>query len=135
LGCAVDHSADGAVWTEFLRSLRARRLKGVRLVISDQHLAIFAQPDATSVREQFDLIVGTLEGQVPDVATMLTDAKEDLLAFSAFPEAQWLKVWFLRAGGTPPPGDQAAHRLGRGLPERSSGRTPGDRGVVETPDE
>jgi putative transposase len=34
-----------------------------------------------------------LEGQFPDVATMLTDAKEDLLAFSAFPESHWRKVW------------------------------------------
>jgi transposase-like protein len=136
LGCAVGHSEDGAFWTEFLRSLRARGLNGVRLVISDQHLGlkkaieavmvgsawqrcrvhfmrnvlsrvkrtnthmviaaiqtIFAQPDAVSVREQFDRIVGTLEGQFPDVATMLTDAKEDLLAFSAFPEAHWRKVW------------------------------------------
>jgi len=136
LGCAVGDSEDGAFWTEFLRSLRARGLTGVRLVISDQHLGltaaveavmvgsawqrcrvhfmrnvltrvkrnnthmviaaiqtIFAQPDATSVREQFDRIVGTLEGQFPDVATMLTDAKEDLLAFAAFPESHWRKVW------------------------------------------
>jgi putative transposase len=136
LGCAVGHSEDGAFWTEFLRSLRARGLKGVRLVISDQHLGlkaaidavmvgsawqrcrvhfmrnvlskvkrtnthmviaaiqtIFAQPDAASVRAQFDRIVGTLESQFPDVATMLTDAKEDLLAFSAFPESHWRKVW------------------------------------------
>ena len=136
LGCAVGHSEDGAFWTEFLRSLRARGLKGVRLVISDQHLGlkkaieavmvgsawqrcrvhfmrnvlsrvkrnnthmviaaiqtIFAQPDASSVREQFDRIVTTLEGQFPEVAAMLTDAKEDLLAFSAFPESHWRKVW------------------------------------------
>jgi hypothetical protein len=38
LGCAVGDSEDGAFWTEFLRSLRARGLGGVRLVISDQHL-------------------------------------------------------------------------------------------------
>jgi len=54
---------------------------------------IFAQPDAAAVREQFDRIITTLEGQFPDVATMLTDAKEDLLAFSAFPESHWRKVW------------------------------------------
>jgi putative transposase len=136
LGCAVGDSEDGAFWTEFLRSLRARGLGGVRLVISDQHLGlkaaveavmvgsawqrcrvhfmrnvltrvkrtnthmviaaiqtIFAQPDARTVREQFDRIVGTLEGQFPEVATMLTDAKEDLLAFAGFPEAHWRKVW------------------------------------------
>lgn len=136
LGCAVGDSENGAFWTEFLRSLRARGLSGVRLVISDQHLGlkaaveavmvgsawqrcrvhfmrnvltrvkrtnthmviaaiqtIFAQPDARTVREQFDRIVGTLEDQFPEVATMLTDAKEDLLAFAAFPEAHWRKVW------------------------------------------
>lgn len=37
LGCAVGDSEDGAFWTAFLRSLRARDLGGVRLVISDAH--------------------------------------------------------------------------------------------------
>jgi len=136
LGCAVGDSEDGAFWTGFLRSLRARGLGGVRLVISDQHLGlkaavsavmvgsswqrcrvhfmrnvlarvkrgqthmvvaaiqtIFAQPDAGAVRDQFDRIVATLAPQFEQVATMLTDAKEDLLAFAAFPEAHWRKVW------------------------------------------
>jgi putative transposase len=136
LGVAVGDSEDGAFWTEFLRSLRARGLKGVRLVISDQHLGlkqgvetvmvgsawqrcrvhfmrnvlakvsrsnthmviaaiqtIFAQPDAQAVREQFNRIVATLEDQFADVAAMLCSAQEDLLAFSAFPESHWRKVW------------------------------------------
>jgi len=37
LGLAVGDSEDGAFWTAFLRSLRARGLDGVRLVISDAH--------------------------------------------------------------------------------------------------
>ena len=37
LGLAVGDSEDGAFWTTFLRSLRARGLGGVRLVISDAH--------------------------------------------------------------------------------------------------
>lgn len=37
LGLAVGDSEDGAFWTAFLRSLRARGLAGVRLVISDAH--------------------------------------------------------------------------------------------------
>jgi len=136
LGIAVGDSEDGAFWTEFLRSLRARGLKGVRLVISDHHLGlkkavqavmvgsawqrcrvhfmrnvlsrvsrtnthmviaaiqtIFAQPDAQSVRAQFDRITETLEAQFPDVATMLGQAKPDLLAFAGFPEAHWRKIW------------------------------------------
>jgi transposase-like protein len=37
LGLDVGDSEDGAFWTAFLRSLRARGLSGVRLVISDAH--------------------------------------------------------------------------------------------------
>jgi transposase-like protein len=37
LGCDVGDSEDGAFWTAFLRSLRARGLAGVQLVISDAH--------------------------------------------------------------------------------------------------
>jgi putative transposase len=37
LGLAVGDSEDKAFWTAFLRSLRARGLSGVRLVISDAH--------------------------------------------------------------------------------------------------
>ena len=37
LGLSVGDSEDGAFWTAFLRSLRARGLGGVRLVISDAH--------------------------------------------------------------------------------------------------
>ena len=37
LGLAVGDSEDGAFWTAFLRSLRARGLGGVKLVISDAH--------------------------------------------------------------------------------------------------
>lgn len=42
LGLAVGDSEDGAFWTAFLRSLRARGLAGVRLVISDAHQGLKA---------------------------------------------------------------------------------------------
>ena len=54
---------------------------------------IFAQPDADSVREQFGRIVTTLTGEFPEVAKMLSEAREDLLAFSVFPTEHWRKVW------------------------------------------
>ena len=136
LGLAVGDSEDGAFWTAFLRSLRARGLNGVRLVISDAHeglkgaiaavmlgaawqrcrvhflrnvlsriprgsaemvlaviRTIFAQPDAAAVREQFDEVVAKLEPRFPSVALMLSDAREDLLAFAAFPVSHWKKIW------------------------------------------
>jgi putative transposase len=42
LGCAVGDSEDGAFWTGFLRSLKARGLGGVQLVISDAHTGLKA---------------------------------------------------------------------------------------------
>jgi transposase-like protein len=136
LGVEVGDSEDGAFWTAFLRSLRARGLSGVQLVISDHHLGlkaaiasvfigatwqrcrvhfmrnllarvpkasaemvaaairtIFAQPDAAHVRSQADEVTRMLAGQFPEVATLLADATEDLLAFTAFPEVHWKKIW------------------------------------------
>jgi putative transposase len=40
LGCEVGDSEDGAFWTAFLRSLRARGLAGVQLVVSDAHTGL-----------------------------------------------------------------------------------------------
>ena len=54
---------------------------------------IFAQPDAAHVRSQLDEVARMLAPQFPDVATMLADAAEDLLAFSDFPLAHWRKLW------------------------------------------
>jgi len=136
LGLDVGDSEDGAFWTGFLRSLRARGLAGVRLVVSDAHAGlreaigsvllgaawqrcrvhflrnvlarvprasaqmvlaairtVFAQPDAASCRAQLDEVADKLAPGFPAVATMLRDAREDLLAFAAFPVAHWRKVW------------------------------------------
>jgi Transposase, Mutator family len=47
LGFAVGDSEDGAFWTQFLRSLKARGLSGVQLVIADAHLGLRQAVQAT----------------------------------------------------------------------------------------
>jgi putative transposase len=54
---------------------------------------VFAQPDAAHVRSQLDEVTRMLHGKFPEVATMLGDAGADLLAFAAFPQAHWRKLW------------------------------------------
>jgi putative transposase len=136
LGFAVGDSEDGAFWTQFLCSLKARGLGGVQLVIADAHLGlrqavhatmagaavqrcrvhflrnvlarvpngsaemvaaairtIFAQPDASHVHEQLDVIAGMLGRQFPKLEARLRDSAEDLLAFTSFPVSHWQKVW------------------------------------------
>ena len=136
LGLEVASGEDGAGWLAFLRSLTARGLGGVQLVISDAHRGlvaaigaalpgaawqrcrthylrnlltkvprsaqpwvatmvhtIFDQPDATSVREQYDRVVEAITTKYPDAGAHLDDAREDLLAFAAFPHEIWRQVW------------------------------------------
>jgi putative transposase len=47
LGFAVGDSEDGALWTALLRSLKARGLGGVQLVIADAHLGLRQAIQAT----------------------------------------------------------------------------------------
>lgn len=136
LGVDVITGEDGAGWLSFLRSLVARGLGGVDLVISDAHAglrqaiaavlpgaswqrcrthfmrnllvrvpksaqamvatlvrSIFAQPDADSVRAQHRRIVEQLLPRFPQAATLLADATEELLAFTAFPKEHWRQIW------------------------------------------
>ena len=54
---------------------------------------IFAQPDPTHVHRQLIEVADMLRGQFPDVANMLSDAADDILAFTGFPHAHWRKIW------------------------------------------
>jgi len=94
---AVSSVMVGVAWqrcrVHFMRNVLARVSRANAHMVLAAIQTIFAQPDAGAVAEQFDRISLTLTGQFPDVAVMLGDAKEDLLAFCAFPEAHWRKIW------------------------------------------
>lgn len=87
----------GASWqrcrVHFLRNVLAQVPKGNAEMVAAAIRTIFAQPDATHVREQLDVIAGMLGRQLPKVETMLRDAAEDLLAFTGFPVGHWKKIW------------------------------------------
>jgi transposase-like protein len=136
LGLDVGPSEDGAFWLSFLRSLVARGLSGVRLVISDAHeglkgaiaavlhgtswqrcrvhfvrnalatvpksaqqmvaatiRTVFVQPDATSAREQWARVTESFRGRFERVAALMDEAREDVLAYLAFPQVHWKQIW------------------------------------------
>jgi putative transposase len=97
LKAAVEAVLVGSAWqrcrVHFMRNVLSKVKRTNTHMVIAAIQTIFAQPDATAVKEQFDRIVSTLEGQFKEVTAMLIEAKEDLLAFSAFPEAHWRKVW------------------------------------------
>jgi putative transposase len=87
----------GSSWqrcrVHFMRNVLARVPKGSAEMVAAAVRTIFAQPDATHVRSQLAEVQRMLADRFPDIALMLGDAAEDLLAFTSFPQAHWRKVW------------------------------------------
>ena len=54
---------------------------------------IFEQPDAASVRAQHAQVVAALEAKLPQAAAHLDQARDDILAFTAFPREVWRQIW------------------------------------------
>jgi putative transposase len=54
---------------------------------------IFEQPDPASVRAQHAQVVAALEAKLPQAAAHLDEAREDILAFTAFPREVWRQIW------------------------------------------
>jgi len=135
-GFDIVTTEDTAAWTAFLRSLVARGLSGVELVVSDAHggikaaiaavladatwqrcrthfmanlasrvpktnwpmiatlvRSIFEQPDRETTWAQLGDVVDKLtQAGFVDVATYLSDAADDVLAFTSFPTEHWPKI-------------------------------------------
>jgi putative transposase len=87
----------GAAWqrcrVHFMRNVLAKVPKASAEMVAAAVRTIFAQPDPAHVRTQLDEVTRMLAGQFPDVASMLGDAAEDVLAFCGFPQAHWRKIW------------------------------------------
>src|SRR4051794_27403840 len=87
----------GAAWqrcrVHFMRNVLSRVPKASAEMVAAAVRTVFAQPDAAHVHSQLDEVQRMLAGQFPDVAAMLSDAAEDLLAFTHFPQAHWRKIW------------------------------------------
>jgi putative transposase len=132
----VASDEDGAGWLAFLRSLTARGLCGVKLVISDAHRGlvsaigaalpgaawqrcrthylrnlltkvpktaqpwvatlvrtVFDQPDAEAVHAQYARVVEAIGARFPAAAEHLDAARDELLAFTAYPRELWRQIW------------------------------------------
>ncbi len=87
----------GAAWqrcrVHFLRNVLARIPRGSAEMVLAAIRTIFAQPDASAVRDQLDEIAGKLQPRFPVVAAMLAEARDDITGFTAFPVSHWRKVW------------------------------------------
>lgn len=94
---AVATVLQGASWqrcrVHFLRNVLAKVRKGDAEMVAAAIRTIFAQPTGPAMRDQLDSVAALLADKFPAVAGMLADARTDLTAFAAFPEAHRKKLW------------------------------------------
>jgi transposase-like protein len=68
---------------------------------------IFARPDAEHIDAQFVAeLVRMIERVHPKTTQMLEDARNDILAFRAFPTRHWRQIW-----STNPPSKRSSGKL------------------------
>lgn len=94
---AVDAVFDGASWqrcrTHFMRNLLGKVPKAAQGMVAGLVRTIFEQPDKDNVRAQFNVVLQKLLEQFSDAAQLLSDAEEEILAFSEFPKEHWKQIW------------------------------------------
>jgi putative transposase len=117
LGMTTGNSEAEPFWTEFLRSLARRGLRGVKLVVSDAHEGLkaaitkvlgagktqrrvvsawigtaFAQDDADAARQQWRQVADQLRPRVSKLAALMDNAETDVLAYMDFPTQHRTKI-------------------------------------------
>jgi putative transposase len=134
LGVATGASEAEVFWKGFLRSLADRGLRGVKLVIADDHKGlraaaskvfhatlqrcrvhwlrnalahvpakqrpavtamiktIFAQESAAEAHAQWTSVADALRERAPKLAELMDEAREDVLAYTAFPKEHWPQI-------------------------------------------
>jgi transposase-like protein len=134
LGVATGPSEAEHFWKSFLRSLADRGLRGVKLVIADDHKGlraaaakvfnatlqrcrvhwmrnamahipakqrpavmamirtIFAQETSADAHAQWKTIADALRERAPRLAELMDEAREDVLAYTAFPKEHWPQI-------------------------------------------
>jgi len=94
---AVAAVLPGAAWrrcrTHYHRNLLTKVPKTAQPWVSTLVRTIFEQPDADSVRAQHAQVVAALEAKLPQAAAHLDAARDDILAFTAFPREIWRQIW------------------------------------------
>jgi transposase-like protein len=94
---AIATVLSGATWqrcrTHFARNLLNKVPKSAQDMVAALVRSIFAQPDHDAVWAQHARVVEQLEDKFPDAARMLSDAADDILAFSTFPKEHWRQAW------------------------------------------
>lgn len=94
---AVQAVFAGAAWqrcrVHFMRNLLARIPQRNKAVVAAALRTIFAQPDRLAAGQQLEGVAEALQPHWPAAAELLWQAADDVLAFMAFPEPHWRRIY------------------------------------------
>jgi len=94
---AIGATLPGAAWqrcrTHYLRNLLTTVPKSAQPWVATLVRTIFDQPTSEQVRAQHAWVIDALQAKYPAAADHLDAAREDLLAFAAFPREVWRQIW------------------------------------------
>ncbi len=97
LVAAIGATLPGASWqrcrTHYSANLMSATPKNSWPWVKTLLHSVYDQPDATSVYSQFERVLDAFEDKLPKVAQHLEAARDDILAFAAFPKGLWRQVW------------------------------------------
>lgn len=94
---AISANLPGASWqrcrTHYAANLMAVTPKSLWPAVKAMLHSVYDQPDAAAVNAQFDRLLDYVADKLPAVAEHLDAARDDLLAFTAFPKDVWVQIW------------------------------------------
>jgi len=93
---AIGAALPGAGWqrcrTHYLRNLLAKVPKTAQPWVATLVRTIFDQPGTEEVKAQYSRVLDMISEKFPDAAEHLDDAREEILAFTAFPTELWKQI-------------------------------------------
>ena len=93
LGRCFQGAAHQRCRVHFVRNLLALVPRSHKDMVAAVFRTIFAQPDTAAVHAAWDEVRDQLTAAFPKIGPLMDDAKAEVLAFSAFPRAHWVKIW------------------------------------------
>lgn len=97
LKSSIAEELQGSAWqrcrAHFMSNLLNKVPKSAQGLVATMGRSIFAQPTDKEVWAQHKRVIEELEDRFPDVAEMLSETGEEILAFSVFPKSIWRQIW------------------------------------------
>jgi putative transposase len=94
---AIEAVLQGASWqrcrVHFMRNALCLVPKAAQQIVGATIRTVFAQPDAQSAQEQWRRVSDGFRHRFSRLSELMDEAEQDLLAYAAFPQEHWHKIW------------------------------------------